>query len=616
MSKMTLKASIALLLSPTAVMANTPHVELDPINITVSRSPQTSSQTPARVAVIGETDIQKNPIANLNDILKQDASVNMVQSGGMGQTSSVFLRGTNSSHTLVLRDGVRLNGASTGSASLSFLDLTDIERIEIQKGASSVLYGSDAIGGVVQMVSKTPVKTGGFITGIYGENNTYKAIVGGDFVADNGLYAQLRGQRLESDGTPVVGEIAFDKNASYDQKGGSAKIGYKNDKVHLSADLSHNQGTNEYVGYAWGVGYDELSHDFKNQSINLKGQLDLNEQFSLNTRLSQFKDELNQNNPNAQNQYDFVHNTTQEAEIYGTYRFSPQQNILLGITHQKLQGDVYSASAWSDVRYDETVKSTGYFAQHQYHSDKINTQVGIRLEDNDKYGTQTVGQGAVRYHFTPNTSVYTNIGSAFNAPTTNQLYATAWGANPDLKPEESLSYEIGLDQKLGKNTTLGISAYHTKVDNLIAWSGSKNINIDKAKLTGGELSATWRQDDYFVKAGYHYVQPKNDTTKQDLSRRSRHHGVLTLGLDNGQYGLSTTIHAKSKSKDWSADYHNAGHATLDVNAHWHINNQVKLFTSIENAGNVRYTTAYEGSVDGVYYRHGGRQANIGITFGY
>lgn len=621
MTNFTLKTSIALLLTPTAVMANasTPHVELDPINITVSRSPQLLSKTPARVTVIGTKEIEQNPIANLDNVLNHDASANIVTSGGIGQTSSIFLRGTNAHHTLVLRDGVRLNGASTGTASLPFLNLSNIERIEIQKGASSVLYGSDAIGGVVQMVSKNPTATGGSITGLYGENNTYKAIISSDFVSNNGFYTQAHAQKAKSNGTPVVGKEAFNKDAGYDQKGAGIKVGYKNDTLHLSADYARNQGTNEYITYEWGMGYQPLSHDFTNEGINLKGNLQLNDKLNLNARVSQFKDKLNQNDLNKTNQYDFVRNTTKETEVYGTWQFTPEQNILVGITHQNKKGNVYSGGnpSWGtdDVRYNESVDSTGYFAQHQYRSDIISTQIGMRVEHDEKYGNHTIGQGAIRYQMTPATSVYANVGSAFKAPNTNQLYATAWGANPNLKPEESFSYELGLDQKISPNATIGISTYQIKVDNLIAWQSGRNININKAKLTGGELSAKWQQGDYFIKAGYHYVQPKDDTTKQDLNRRSRHNGVLTLGLDNGQYGVNTTIHAKSKSKDFSNTI-NAGHATLDIGGYYSINPNIKVFGNVENIGDVEYKTAYEGSVTGVHYRHGGRQANIGVTFSY
>lgn len=607
MSNFTLKTSIALLLAPTAVMANTstPHVELDPINITVSRSPQLLSKTPARVAVIGAKEIGQNPALNLNDVLRQDASANIVQSGGIGQTSSIFLRGTNSNHTLVLRDGVRLNSASSGSASSAFLDLTDAERIEVLKGPASVQHGSDAIGGVVQVVSQTPKKTGGFVTGIYSENNTYKAIVGGNLVSENGFYTQIRGQRVESDGTPVKDTFNA-PDASYDQKGGGLKVGYKNEKFSISTDYTQNQGNSQYDNFGM-----PTSQDFKNKILNIKGQFNINDNLSLNARLSKFQEKLEQNDTNYLGQYDFVNTTTKEADVFAVWKPTSQQNILIGTTHQNLDGDVLSYG----TPYDENVNSQGYYAQHQFNNHKFNTQLGIRVEDNEKYGTHTVGQGSVRYHFTPNTSSYVNVGSAFRSPTLNELYSSS--GNKNLEPEESISYELGLDHYLTDNLTIGISAYRTKVKNLIDADNRTNWvfnNIDEATFAGGELAIKWKKNDYFVETSYNHVKTKNKATKKELSRRPQDNAVITLGLENTQYGLSTSIRATG-DYDNSAydDIEISGRASVDLNGYWNINPNLKVFTNISNVGDVKYATAFGG---GSYYINGGRQANIGVTFSY
>ena len=203
----------------------------------------------------------KSPIASLPQLLQTDASINMVQSGGYGQAASIFLRGGNSNQTLVLRDGVRLNSNTSGTASLPFIDTTDIKQIEVLKGPASVLYGTDAISGVVQLISKTPEKTAAFVTGEIGENKTYKSVIGAD-LAENGFYAQIRGQRLETDGTPVK-DIKNAADASFDQKGYSAKIGVEKEQYAASVDYSENQGYSDYDSSGKLV-----SQDFKNEIIN------------------------------------------------------------------------------------------------------------------------------------------------------------------------------------------------------------------------------------------------------------------------------------------------------------------------------------------------------------
>lgn len=582
---------------------------LDTIVVTASRSEQKISEVPARINIIEPKILEQSPIASLPQLLETDASINMVQSGGYGQSASIFLRGTNSNHTLLLRDGVRLNSNTSGAASLPFIDTTDIKQIEVLKGPASVLYGTDAIGGVVQLISKTPEKTSAFITGEIGENKTYKSVVGAD-LAENGFYAQIRGQRLETDGTPVT-DAKDSKKASFDQKGYSAKIGVEKELFAASVDYSENEGYSDYDNYG-----NLVSQDFKNEVINVKGRANVLDNLAIHARLSQFKDDLNQNNSP-----DYVYSTTQEAELYTKWQMTPAQNILVGSTYKDIKGDVYSKNLWGgqDVKYKESVDTIGYFAQHQYKSNGLETQVGVRVEDNEKFGTHTVGQGAIRYQVLPLTSVYANIGSAFRAPTTNDLYAISWGGNPDLKPEESFSYEIGVDQKLNYNINLGLSIYRNKVDNLISYQGNKLINVNKATFTGGEASLKWQQDELFLSTTYAYVQAKDDETKKDLNRRPRQSLTLTTGWDDGEYGVSASVVAKSNSKDF-ADWPsttpttNPGYVTTNVNIYWQPIPMIKLFANIENIGDVNYKTAYNGN--GVYYINGGRQASAGVTFRY
>ncbi|MCJ8161104.1 TonB-dependent receptor plug domain-containing protein [Acinetobacter zhairhuonensis] len=589
---------------------NVVNASLDTLVVTATRSEEKIKDVPARISIIEPHILEQSPIAELPHLLMSDASIDMMQYGGYGQTASIFTRGTNSTHTLVLRDGVRLNTGSAGSASLAFIDTTDIKQIEVLKGPASVLYGTDAIGGVVQLVSKTPEKTGAFVTGEVGEHNTYKSVIGAD-LAENGIYAQIRGQRLESDGTQVTDFKDAQVNAgAYDQKGFSAKFGVEKQQYAASVDYSENQGTSTYVESVndanWNlIGLKNVSQDFKNEIINVKGRVNLNDNFALHARLSQFKDDLEQNDS-----HDAIYNTTKEAELYSKWQFSPTQNLLAGVATKNVASDVLSGSGYYGVDYDKEVDSTGYFVQHQYQSEKLHTQLGVRVEDHETFGTHTVGQAAARYQILPATSIYTNIGTAFRAPTNNDLYALSWGGNPELKPEESVSYEIGLDQQLTNYLTMGLSAYRNEVDNLITWQNGKNFNVKEATFTGGEFNLDWAKDELFTNLSYAYVQPKDKETDKDLPRRSRQSLTLTSGLQNEVYGISASLSAKSKPKNSTI----SGYATVDVNAFWNVNPNVKLFTNIQNIGDVEYkTTSYS---SGYYYVNGGRLASAGVTFRY
>ncbi|MFW1859746.1 TonB-dependent receptor plug domain-containing protein [Acinetobacter defluvii] len=603
--------AIAMGLSSTAFAAETSSTEtapistLDTIVFTASRSAEKIENVPARISVIDEKTIQQSPLTDLGQLLQRDAALNIVQSGSIGQQTSAFIRGTNSTHVLFLKDGASLNTALDGSASIPYIDLSDAGQIEVLKGPASVQYGTDAIGGVVNVRSAVPTKQQFFVTGEMAENSTYKTVVGAD-LAQDGIYAQVRSQRLESDGTPVTNKDI--NRASYDQKGYSTKVGYEQEQYGASLGLSENKGTNIYYGGA---------HDFFNRLINVNGRFNFTPDLILNARYSNFKDEL------TGKSYSGYFNTERnEADLNLRWKFTENQNILAGASLNN--ADVESLSI---IGKSKSLDSIGYYLQHQYDKDGIHTQAGVRVEDNDQFGTHTVGQLAGRIQVAPLTSVYANIGSAFKAPTGNQLYYiyedAQWGntyGNPDLKPEKSLSYEIGLDQKLAYGLSAYTSIYQTKIKNLIEYTfgfpNSTYNNVSKAKMTGGEVGLKWKQDDLFLTTEYAYAKTENEDTGYELIRRPRQTLTLTAGLENQTYGISTSLVAKSTSKISNAENSPElpGHATVDLNAYWNVSPYAKLFTNIQNMGDVKYKTANYYADE--YYINSGRQASIGVTFKY
>lgn len=598
------------------------HVTLDPLVVTFSKNAQPLSKTPARVSRIGLDDIQANPTLNLSDVLKYDASTfNRSQWGGIGQPSSLSVRGTNATHTLVLKDGARLN-SQNGTAPLypAFLDLTDVEQVEILKGVASVQYGSDAIGGVVQMISKTPTKTGTSLTGIWGENNTHKTIAQGDFVANNGLYATISGQRLNSDGNRIFDTQPESEKAGYEQKGYNAKIGYKQEKLDLLASVSQNKGVNKYSNSGWQpVIKIDSQRTFENNITNLKATYAIADNIIVSARHTIVKDKQKIDTPTENDHYNTNH---KDSDLNLRWSFTPNQNLLVGASHLTSN---YASSQITSQK--QTTNSTGYYAQHQYNSHKFNTQIGVRLEDNEQFGRHTVGQGAVRYHINQNTSIYANVGSAFRAPTLDEMYSTWYKNNPDLKSEQGLSREFGFNHQLTPNTTLQFSTFDTKVKDLIRTGCVNNcnsqnwweretqyINIDKASFKGQEIGLKWASNDVFILAQYARINAKNTETGKVLAYRPKHNGVLTVGYDNGKYGFNTALNVHSKS---FANNPNtikvSGYGTLDVNTHWHISPHIKAFGSIQNIGNIQYKSSYYGPQ---WYVNGGRQANIGITLSY
>ena len=577
---------------------------LDTIVITASRSEEKIKDVPSRISVIDEKTIEQSPVADFPSLLSKEAGLTVKQVGGYGQTASVFLRGTNASHTLFLHDGMRSNIATVASTNIPLFDLSDIKQIEILKGPASVQYGTDAIGGVIQLISKTPEKSGIFTTIEAGEKNTYKSILGVD-IAKDGYYAQLRGQRFETDGDQIITNNS-DK-AGFDQKGYAAKVGVEKDQYAFSGEIKENKGHGDYFNYGAPQAY-----DFINRIYNIRGRLNLSDNLIWNTRLSQFEDQYNV----VKASYPSIVNTEQqEIDSNLKWAFTPHQNVMFGVQFNKTEAEKIAAYA-GDEGFDSNNETIGYYLQHQFKNELFSTQAGIRVEDNQQFGTHTVGQVAARYFATPKTSIFSNIGTAFRAPVVGQIITEPswWGGNPDLKPEESLSYEIGFDHALSDSIQVYGSVYQTKIDNLMvsdASTGWKYYNLDKATFTGSELGFKWKQDNLYANAEYAYIQPKNDETDQDAPNRPRQNFNLSLGWDNGIYGASTSLVAKGRSKD-ARDI--SGYAAIDMNAFWQINPHVKSFVNIRNVGDTQYKTAVNDAVSD--YIASDRLSTIGFTFSY
>ena len=591
--------------------SNVVNASLDTLVVTATRSEEKIGDVPARISVIDQNAIKKNPALNLSDLIQQDPSVYVKQSGGMGQISEIGLRGTKAVHTLVLKDGARLNSQNElGPLYPAYLDTSDVQQIEILKGPASVQYGSDAIGGVVQLISKKPVKSGAELTGIYGENNTYKTILKADLVTDQGFYAQVGGQRLESDGTRIFESQDKSDNASYDQKGYNAKVGYfQQNQIDASASISENKGTsifsNDYIT-------NTAPRNFVNRVINAKVDYNILQNLILGAHFANVQDK--QDVPAYGSKYDTENNQT---DLNLKWKFTPHQNILIGTTYNDANYQTNTI-----INNDQSVASTGYYLQHQFKNELFDTQVGLRVEDNELFGSHTVGQGAIRYHFLPNASVYANIGSAFRAPTLNELYSQ-WGGNENLEPEESISYELGFNYAITDNLATSFSVYRTNVDNLIVYSDSMNQNVGEANFTGGEAGLKWKQDDLFLATEYAYVESENKATGLEIAYRPKQTFTLTTGLENPVYGISTSLIARSHSN--ASNSANSikvpGYATVDFNAYWNINPTVKVFTNIQNIGDVQYREVYKAasSWDNSpedWYINGGRLASAGVTFRY
>ncbi|MCP5174430.1 MAG: TonB-dependent receptor [Moraxellaceae bacterium] len=555
--------------------------------VTASRTSQSIDNTLASVQVITQEQLAQHPSQDLGEILRFNTGIDVARLGGAGGQTSIFTRGTESNHTLVLVDGVRMNSATSSQANIQHLSLDDIERVEVVKGAMSSLYGSDAIGGVINIITKSASNTE-TRTRLLGNNHKLangaitQTIKHGDFSAF------INANALYTDGYAIIEKNPQERG--HQNQGAHLKTEYDLGFSKISVSARQNQGTTEYINFGSFV-----SQDFKNQLLNFVAIGDLSKNISSQIRISQMMDDIDQNDSSS-----FAHTKQQQADWQNTVALSNSITLVAGMTQTHTQAQYDNGFA---TNYDKEQDNLAFYLQQQAQFAQLNTQVSLRHEDYDSFGTHQTGNIALGYQITPDHNIYLNYGTAFKAPDLNDLYG--YGGNINLKPEESRSIELGSKHHLG-NLSINSAIYQFNIDNLIDCPtdpitfNCSNINVDKAKIKGIELGVQWQQDGLLLGLNGSYNHAQDETTKRDLLRRPRRTLSLTTGYTQPKWGINTEILAKSRALDKevfgsTVPRRLAGYAVANVSAYVELVPNTKLRLSLENISDKSYSFAYAGA---------------------
>ncbi len=465
---------------------------------------------------------------------------------GPGQTASVFLRGTESNHTLVLVDGVRINPGTIGGAPWHQLDPDLIERIEIVRGPRSTLYGSDAIGGVVQIFTRRAQPgSAATVTAGAGTDETREGAVGlhhrtGDFrtgldvarYATAGFPARVGG-RLDS-GHRNTGVSAY----------GGTLLG------RLDAELSHwqAQGNIEYYDFS----LTPLDQDFANSATALTLKAPITPGWASTLKLSRVRDAIDQNQS-----ADFAH--TRRAVL------DWQNDFQLG--RHLLTAGVYSAREQTEALvfgsgYDVQATTQALFAQDQWRAGAHRLLVAWRYTEHESFGGHHTGELGYGYELGPAARLYGSLATGFRAPDSTDRFG--FGGNPDLMPETSRNREIGARFQLSPAQALHLSLFQNDLDNLInyldpdGFSGplpGKNQNVDRARIRGFE--AGWRlgAKPWTLSLEGVVQNPENRDTDRLLARRATRSLTLAAGYGSGAHTLGADVLATDSrwDSDFSAD---------------------------------------------------------------
>ncbi len=566
--------------------------------ISATKSTQSIKDVTSNVEVITKEEIEERHFSGLSEALNTLAGVNIISNGGVGQSDSLFIRGIDSKRILILVDGVRYNEpAGLSGAPLAQMLIDDIEQIEVVKGAQSGVWGADASGGVVNIITSSAKKGfHGSGTVEMGSFNTKKYSTTVSNRTDLG-YVKLNANR-----TDIRGFSAFEakeNSTNYGKRGdelGYERDGYNNNTYSIQGGL--NLTDNDEVN----LSYKKINAKYEYDSTsadNTTNKSDLNhffksvnyihtaEKYNIKLNAQQSKFDRTQNSFTAQS-------LVNEFGIQSTINYIENANLVLGVNKQNFE------HITDELKY----QTEGIFISNTNTFDKLVLSQALRYDNNTKFDEKVTGKIGAKYNFTEDLNTSVNYGTAYNAPTLSNLSYTS-----TLKPETTKSFDVNAEYK-----DFRVTYFESKISDMIeyvsgSWPNTQYSNLDgEATLKGYELA--YKKDiieDTILNLNYTHLSAKNDE-KEDLSRRAKNQvgfGVDYYGISkfhfnvNGQY-IGNRYDGPNKTGAETGNY-----TVWNSVVNYEINKTFSTYLKVDNIFNKYYQT-----VDG--YATAERSAYVGL----
>lgn len=556
---------------------------LDAVQVTANRSEVATNKTLASVTVITRADIEQSQAPGIADLLSQQAGLDIVRSGGSGSNVSVFTRGSNSNHTLILINGVRVNTAVQGSYDFSSLPLALIDRVEIVRGPRAALWGSDAIGGVIQIFTRERSSFAEFRAGSYGR---------AEFDVGFGLGDQENNFGAAFGHGSADGFSATNSNAPFGFD--ADNDGYENSHALLNGKMTI--GSQVLSAFAIAVDanieFDQGESNKKNREVGivLTGELTDIWQHSLSVGHSYENIET----PIYSNLFG---SRRLAVDWVNTFNINEQSRFNAGV-NWSIENGFNEDSSISTI--DKTRRNTGLFVSWRGEFDRNTFELAARRDDNSQYGGKTTGQAAWGFEINEDLRLRASWGQGFRAPNFNELYYPGFSGffkgNAELRPEASDSAELGINFNINSQQTLEVSAYRTKVKDLIAFEGFnfEAVNIKRARLKGAEVEYQFKGEVFSLAANAGWQDARNvDDNKKLLRRADRKLNINTNFKINEQWSLGLDLQAASKRPDFdnfitSEPVAAPGYGRVDGSISYQFADAWSLEARVENLGDKDY----------------------------
>ncbi|EJD6614039.1 MULTISPECIES: TonB-dependent vitamin B12 receptor BtuB [Providencia] len=613
-------AALAVLCSiPSLASGNS---QSDQLVVSANRFEQPISSILAPVTVVTREDIDHWQSNTVIDVLRRLPGVDIAQSGGMGQQSSLFIRGTESRHVLVLIDGVRLNQAGiSGSSDMSQIPISLVQRIEYIRGARSAVYGSDAVGGVVNIITRRD-----------NDGTTLNAGIGSHSYQNyNGSTQQKIGEN-----TTVTAAGAYTHTKGFDLAPKDVSPRQYDKDGFLSKSLwlgIEHQFSSEILAYARAYGYDNRTNydvsEYAGLSVDTRKLYSRTYETGLKYHQGKYSSSLmgsygyskDYNFDPRKGQYSESANLDESKQYniqWGNSYLLDKGNISAGVDYQRQS---IEPSSYAMISEKQTLNNTGIYLTGQYAIiDSVTAEAAIRSDHHSEFNWHTTWQSGLSWEFYEGYKLIGSYATAYKAPNLTQLYAyssSAYGTtlgNPNLKPEESKQWEIGVEGTTGP-LFWQVNAYHNDIDNLIAYKAGNPIssyeNIGEAEIKGIEWVGEFETGVLHHQVTYQYIDPRNKKTDKILERRAKQQIKYQLdwNVANVDWGLTYQYIGSRYDKDFSQydlstkDYKRlkqGGVSLWDITAAYPITSHLTIRGKIANMFDKDYETAYG-------YRTAGRE---------
>jgi vitamin B12 transporter len=608
----TLFICLAALLIPFSVTRAEPSGEpvdsLPSVVVSATRIPTPEIQVASSVTVVTAEEIAARQIQTLPDLLKEVPGLNVVQQGGPGGQTSVFMRGTNSNHTKVLIDGIDVSDPSNSNASFDFGQLLtqDIERVEVLRGPQSGLYGSDAVGGVINVITKSGSGPAKFNAGIEaGSFDTLNQTAGVSGSAEQFHYA-VNFQHFHSGSTPVTpsdylqpGQTRIDDY--YDNLSGSTRLGFDvTDTFDLGLVARYTDSHQRFTGdnFEFFPSVPDTS-----QSESTSRQYYTRATAHLVSFGGAFDETLGAAYSNIKS-FDFSPDGPSETDNFGArVKFDWQGIVTLPANEKLILGAEHQRDSITTPISASTNINSGYVELQSNFWDGLYDTVAVRYDDNDRFGSKATYRFAPEYLIADTgTKIKASVGTGFKAPTLEELFQSFpdfdFFANPNLRPETDLGWDAGVEQALFSNSLrVGVTYFRINIKNLIATSpdGTTNVNIGRAKTDGVESFVAYQPvRSLTLRLDYTFTQATDEIAHLTLLRRPKNkESLVTTWQASDRLLLTATVLSVSSWVDGNRDFSiprlNASpYTTADVAGSFDLTKHWALTARITNLFNRHY----------------------------